>query len=165
MRVKPHQKLVIIEKGTNAIYFTTVASFDEGILKMEIKGVINLKYLSRTGMHIYDMNRFCRYYDVYDFYNYYEEELAHREIVNKSTEGEMSLSDLEKMMNQSSGYLLLRLEGEKKKELTKKEYETQREKYLSLMHLAVNIGHESIYNEWYEIYQQLEEEWKQKEAH
>lgn len=164
VRLIPNQKLVVVEKNTNAIYFVVVASEEKGILTFDIKGILNLKYVSRMSMHIYDLNRFCRFYELYDFYDYYEEQLTQKFITNRSTDKEMNFEDFKEMMNKPTGYLILRIKGEKKKEFTKKEYEYERSKYLSLMHLAVNINNKTMYDEWCEMYESLEKKWQQKEA-
>ena len=159
VRLKLNQKLVIAEKDTKAIYFVVVGPPQHGgNLKLDIKGVLNINFVNRLTIQVYDINRFCRYHNIYDFHDYYEEYLADKELTNKSTQQEMTFEDLENMMEKPHGYLMIRMNGKKKYD--QKDYEYERSKYLSLMHLAVNLNDKELYAQWCQAYENTEAKWK-----
>lgn len=164
VRLKPNQKIILTEKNSNAVYFMVVTSAKDGVLKMDIKGIMNVKSISKASMYVYDINRFCRYYDIHDFHFYYEERMAHQIITNKSTDKEMSFVDFVHMLETPRGYLMLRMKGCKTKDFTQEEYDYECNKYLNLMHLAVDMNNKPLYMEWYKTYKEIEQRQPKKEA-
>ena len=158
MRLKVQQKLVLTEKKTKAVFFVVVSSLQNGIMELQIKGTVNVKYLRQTTLQVYDINRFCRYYAIYDFHAYVEELFTHKEITNKANHGRMSLEDLEHMMQSGNGYLMLRVQDYEKEEQLVESYDSKREKYLSLMHLALDLNQKSLFEYWGKLYEAIEKE-------
>ena len=76
----------------------------------------------------------------------------------------MTFEKMEEMMKKPYGHLVLKISEKKKNEFTEKQYQEERIKYLSLMHLAVDLNDKSLYSHWCEAYENVEKKWQQKEA-